>query len=328
MNPSIIKHLGTIEVLLQEEIICRLPYNHTSEWKPFYWKSSVKGDFNPISLLYSQGWMRNTDIEIAINNWWKIEKTGVLTPEGDNFYADCVFEYDEDEVDRESPEFQERQNIYQQLSKLLISSLYNLEVYQFSSSVEYSCFAIVGQQLDDESWICFTSKVPQETPDFSDILVNQDNTALITPLDKPKSNLEFQVDKILESLTPVITYGHYDGGYDNTYQHQIVYQTGSTKEISLQNALIKSGFIKVGNFQSFYPDEREYLFNGYYGSDEEGQELYQKYQRLNSFLKANFPELRIYTFRFRDYTKIFIVGKSVENDRVGLKLDSEFDYNP
>ena len=81
MNPSTTQLLATLEVILQEKIICRLPYNHTSEWQPFHWESSVKGEFNPISLLYSQGWMRNTNIEIAINNWQEIEKNGIPKPE-------------------------------------------------------------------------------------------------------------------------------------------------------------------------------------------------------------------------------------------------------
>jgi hypothetical protein len=51
MNPSTTKILATLEFLLQKEIICRLPSNHTSEWKPFYWESSVKGNFNLISYF-------------------------------------------------------------------------------------------------------------------------------------------------------------------------------------------------------------------------------------------------------------------------------------
>ena len=55
MNPSTIQTLATLEVLLQEEIICRLPYNHTSEWEPFHWESSVKGEFNfSISTLFTR----------------------------------------------------------------------------------------------------------------------------------------------------------------------------------------------------------------------------------------------------------------------------------
>ena len=81
MNPSTTQLLGTIEVLLQEEMECILPYNHTSEWQPFHWESSVTGEFNLIFLLYSQGWMRSTDIEIAIQNWQEIEKNGIPTPE-------------------------------------------------------------------------------------------------------------------------------------------------------------------------------------------------------------------------------------------------------
>ncbi|MEO1432285.1 MAG: hypothetical protein AAFS12_18205 [Cyanobacteria bacterium J06632_19] len=89
-------------------------------------------------------------------------------------------------------------------------------------------------------------------------------------------HLESQLDKILASLTPVLTYGHYDGGYEHTYLHKIIYQTASTKQTALQNALIKSEFLQITEFKSFYPDQREYLFQSF-DSEEEGQELYQKY---------------------------------------------------
>ena len=339
MNPLTTQILATLEILLQEKMECILPYNHRSKWKPFYWESSVKAEFNLISLLYSQGWMRNTDIEIAIQNWQEIEKNGIPTPEEYNDYADGIleeeeeYEYEEFEqleeyyegiVDRKSPEFQQRKNIYQQLSKLLKSNLQNLEVYQFSCSVKYSCFAIVGQ-LKNQNWICVTSTVPQETPDLSHILVVKNNIEIFS--DKPKSDFEYQINRIIESLKSVLIYGHYDGGYDHTYLHKIIYQTASAKQTALQNALIASGFIQIAEFKSFYPDEREYLFQSF-GSEEEGEELYEKYQHLNSFIKTKFSELTLYTFRFWDYTQLFIIGESTENDQVGLRLTSEFDYNP
>ena len=199
-----------------------------------------------------------------------------------------------------------------------------LEIYQFSCSIEYSCFAIVGQ-LNNQNWICVTSSVPQETPDLSHIFVVVNN--LETLSNKYKSDSESQINQILESLKSVLIYGHYYGGYDHTYLHKIIYKTASTKQTALQNALIASGFLQIATFKSFYPDEREYLFQSF-GSEEEGEELYQKYQHLNSFLKAKFPELILYTFRFWDYTQLFILGESTENDRVGLRLTSEFDYNP
>ena len=324
MNPLTTQLLASLEVLLQEEIECRLPNNHTSDWQPFYWDFLVKGEFNPISLLYSQGWMKNTDIEIAINNWQEIERMGVPTLDEYSSYAESVFEYEEDEVDRNSPQFQQRKNYYKQLSKLLKSNLYDLEVYEFSCWAEYSCFAIVGQ-LNNQNWICVTSSVPQETPDLSHIFVVVNN--LETLSNKYKSDSESQINQILESLKSVLIYGHYYGGYDHTYLHKIIYKTASTKQTALQNALIASGFLQIATFKSFYPDEREYLFQSF-GSEEEGEELYQKYQHLNSFLKAKFPELILYTFRFWDYTQLFILGESTENDRVGLRLTSEFDYNP
>ncbi|MEM1394741.1 MAG: hypothetical protein AAGG00_15910, partial [Cyanobacteria bacterium P01_H01_bin.150] len=98
MNPLTTKLLGTLQILLQEEIECHLPDNHSSDWEPFYWDFLIKGEFNPISLLYSQGWMRNTDIEIAIKNWQEIEENGITTPKRYNDYADYTLEYGKDKV--------------------------------------------------------------------------------------------------------------------------------------------------------------------------------------------------------------------------------------
>mgnify|MGYP001793251779 CR=1 FL=1 len=91
MNPSTTPTLATLEILLQEEMECILPYNHSSYWQPFYWESSVKEEFNLISLLYSQGWMKNTDIEIAIKNWQEIEQNGIPIFGEYTFYADSIF---------------------------------------------------------------------------------------------------------------------------------------------------------------------------------------------------------------------------------------------
>ena len=82
----------------------------------------------------------------------------------------------------------------------------------------------------------------------------------------------------------------------------------------------------IHNF-SYFPDSRKYIFTDY-SEREEGSILFEKYQKLNKFLKIKFAELIMYKFTFWDYTHIFIVGQSVDDDWVGLRLTSEFDYNP
>ncbi|BAZ11926.1 hypothetical protein NIES4071_37540 [Calothrix sp. NIES-4071] len=317
--------LGTIEVLLEERLICRLPCNETSEWKPFVWDSDEKGELNTISLLKIEGWIKPTDIEIAIQNWQDIEQSGVPTPYDD--YAEDRFD-DDDYQDRAAPEFVNRKVIYQQLADYITANLKNLQVYQLSSDSVYSCFAIVGE-IEEDNWICITSTVPQETPNFEDILVVEDKDESVFGIlhNESKSTIVSQIKKILSSLTPVKIYGFYDGAYEHTYQHQILYQVASTEEQVFEKALTLSKFLDINKFKTFYPDPEEYIFTDYAGR-EEGAEWYSQYQRLNEFLKNNFTQLMVYKFNFWKYTHVFVIGQSSGNDWVGLRLKSEFDYNP
>ena len=318
--------LGTIEVLLEEELICILPYNQTSQWKPFVWDSEEKGELSAISLLKSEGWIKPTDIEIAIQNWQAIEQSGIPTLDEYDDYAEGRFDED-DYQDREAPEFVSRKSSYRQLAEYITANIKNLQVYQLSSHRVYSCFAIVGE-LEDASWICITSTVPQETPEFEDILVTQpQNYSDLNNLPNESNNIVNQIEKVLEPLTPVQTYGFYDGGYEHTYQHQILCKTASTEEDALQKALISSKAMDIKPFKTFYPDPNEYIFTDYSGR-EEGIEWYNQYQQLNNFLTTNFTRLIMYKFNFWNYTHIFVIGKSSSNDWVGLRLTSEFDYNP
>ena len=105
-----------------------------------------------------------------------------------------------------------------------------MEVYQFSCLADDSCFGISADyyyfvivgQLDNKSWISVTSTVPKETPDFNHVVTAEDNTKVSPP--QPNNDLEFQINQILQSLTPVLTYGHYDGCYYRSFHHQILYQ--------------------------------------------------------------------------------------------------------
>lgn len=318
--------LGTIEVLLEKELICILPYNQTSEWKPFVWDSEEKGELSVISLLKSEGWIKHTDIEIAIQNWQDIEQSGVPTPDGDDHYAEERFDED-DYQDREAPEFVSRKDVYRELAEYITANVKNLQVYQLSSHRVYSCFAIVGE-LGDASWIYITSTVPQETPDFEDILVttNQDDFNL-NNLRNESNNIVNEIEKILEPLAPIKIYGFYDAAYEHTYQHQILWKTASTEEEALKKALILSKVLDIKHFKTFYPDPEEYIFTDY-SDREEGIKWYNQYQQLNNFLTTNFTQLIIYKFNFWNYTHVFVIGKSSGNDWVGLRLTSEFDYNP
>lgn len=325
MHPTTEQLLATLEVLLEEKLICRLPSNKTSSWLPFVWNSSQKVEFNAINLLRSEGWIQPTDIEVAIRNWQEIEERG--TPTEDDYRAEERFD-EEEYQQRNGREFKARKEIYRQLVGFLQAKLKEIRVVKLSCWWEYSCFTILGK-TDSGDWICVASTVPLETPEFSDILVTYDDaeSTPIATLHKSTVALKEQLDEILKSLTPVTIYGHYDGGYGNTYEHKIICEAAPTEDKALQEALFSSGLLGISQFKTFYPDAGEYIFTGY-STREEGTKLYERYQRLNGFFTNNFPKLLMYEFSFWDRKQIFVVGQSADNDWVGVRLTSLFYYNP
>ena len=84
--------------------------------------------------------------------------------------------------------------------------------------------------------------------------------------------------------------------------------------------------IKTKNLLSRLENIVEPLSSAYAGIGSDGDEPFHAFAW--STIKAKFTELIVYKFRFWDYTHIFIFGKSADNDQLGLKLTSEFDYNP
>ncbi|MBW4511060.1 MAG: nuclease A inhibitor family protein [Scytonematopsis contorta HA4267-MV1] len=329
MHQKTEKILATLEVLLEDEIIFRLPYNHTSIWETFIWCSREKGEFNLLSLLANEDWIQLTDTEIAINNWLEIEERG--TPVKVDHLAEKRFD-EEDYQNRESEEFTNRKNIYEKLSEFLTNNLENLQTYQLGIPTDpweqYSYFVVVGK-IPGGNWICVTSTVPRETKNFEDIIVTENQVILPAEIVLKNSTLMFgqKIQAILENLAPITIYGHYDGGYRNTYQHKIIHKVAETKEEVMELAFLSSGLLEVSEFKTFYPDPEEYIFTDY-GGREKGSKIYNKYKHLNQFLQANFAKLIMYKFSFWNYTQIFILGKSSNDDSVGLRLTSLFDYNP
>lgn len=59
MNSQTEQTFATLELLLEEQIICRLPCNHTSIWEPFLWDFSIEGNLlDAVSLLKNEEWIQ------------------------------------------------------------------------------------------------------------------------------------------------------------------------------------------------------------------------------------------------------------------------------
>ncbi|MEH2064002.1 MAG: hypothetical protein V7K50_17340 [Nostoc sp.] len=63
-------------------------------------------------------------------------------------------------------------------------------------------------------------------------------------------NLITQVQILLNNLTPITNYGYYHGGYNYTYQHQIVGALAKTKTTAIELAL-----------QAVTPSQSEFDYN-------------------------------------------------------------------
>ncbi len=80
MNPETEQCLGTLEVLLEEEIRYSLPcHEYSATLKPYAWDATIKGEFTPLNLIKSEGWIIKTDPEIAFANWLWIEQNGLAS---------------------------------------------------------------------------------------------------------------------------------------------------------------------------------------------------------------------------------------------------------
>ena len=157
MQPETEQILATLELLLENELLCLLPYNHASYWQPFLWNSAETGEFNLLNLLQTEGWMQPTEPEVAVESWQQLEQRGTATE--DDYYAP---EWEERENILEPEAYQLRAEHYQALLIILQTQLNELKAFKLSCSPEYACSILLGK-TETGDWICLAPTVPQET---------------------------------------------------------------------------------------------------------------------------------------------------------------------
>lgn len=314
---------ASLEVLLENKLLCLLPNNDASYWQPFIWDSAEKGEFNVLKLLQAEGWMHPTDPELAVKSWQKIEQRGTATQDDT-----AAPEWEDRENILEPEAYQLRAEYYQALLNLLQTQLQELKAFKLSCSPKYACYILLGKTAAEDS-LCIAPTVPQETGNLGEAIVTVpwQNSEVNANVKDTTLLIKEEIDDILAALTPINIYGHYEGGYNHTYDHKIVCNVGSTDKLALQATLHSSGLFEMADFREIYPNRHDYIFTNY-STKEKGEELYQRYQKLKSFLKKNFYQIVMYRLKFWNLEQIYLVGQLANNDWVGLKLTSEFDYNP
>ena len=125
-------------------------------------------------------------------------------------------------------------------------------------------------------------------------------------------------------------YNH-DGLAYSVFEHKICCEIGKTEEEAIKRVLCRSGMLKKGSFEGFYPD-REFFSNNYgdyyYDNWENVQDCYECYQNLGLFLKNNLDNLTFYRYTLWIHEHIYIIGQAQSHDWLGLKLYSTYRDNP
>ena len=70
--------LGTLEVLLEKELrFCLSCHEDGGPLKPYVWDATTQGTFTPLRVIQSEGWITQTDPEVAVTNWQWSEHSGL-----------------------------------------------------------------------------------------------------------------------------------------------------------------------------------------------------------------------------------------------------------
>lgn len=220
MEPETEQRLATLEVLLEKEIYYSLPcHEDRATLQPYAWDATTKGEFTPLNLIKSEGWIIKTDPEIAFANWLWIEQNGLASS------RIHVYDRDPDRFLLDEPSKNKRYQQYSNLLDLLTEEIKDLQAFNFSYNSYYSLSVVVGRVPDNQRWICLSATVPQETPKFIDELI------YCSPYKETKqSNLEAEklpqfeitINDILKELGDIKIYGYYDGGYNQIHSHSII----------------------------------------------------------------------------------------------------------
>lgn len=106
MKPETKRLLGTLEVL------CKNPSY------ALFWETEKRGEFTLLNFMQQQGFIKLTDLEVAVENWRETELRG--TASRDDYYA---------------PEPEDRINILDEETKTFRSDKYRLLLQTLASNL-------------------------------------------------------------------------------------------------------------------------------------------------------------------------------------------------
>lgn len=307
MKPETEQLLGTLEVLYDGQIL--------------FWETSTQGEFNFWNLMISEGFVNLTDLELAFDHWQNIEHWGTPTNQqafGDDEYAPLRSEREDDWNESIATE---RQGYYQQLQQLVTNHLQNLQAYELYTFYtqahqsftwqhrDFSVSIVVGE-TSDRHWFCLAPTVPDQASYHRRKRNQSAQQAAIAcePSSAAAQTLISQIQSLLDNLTPIPIYGYYYGGYNYTYQHQLVGAIAKTKATAIELALSSAAMVILEK-----PPTVEYAYNS---------------SKISEFMNQCLRDHTLYSLSFWDVAYTYEVGQTPAGDWIGWRSQSEFEYNP
>jgi hypothetical protein len=305
MKPETEQLLGTLEVLSQ--------YNCC---QPLFWETATQGEFSLWNLLISQGFVSQTDVELAFEHWQNIERWGTPTDQTLNDY-----EYAPPRSDRKHDDWNEaittqRQEIYDRLRELLNAYLPNQQAYKLSVPKAFPrgenpafCVSIVVGEMVNGQWLCLAPTVPDQVS-FNRRQPNQ-VTAPAISVDTLQVNAEVanQLSSLLNKLQPIKIYGYYHGGYNYSYEHRIVGAIALTQISAIECALQAAEMLVLRK------------------PAVESQDVSSS-REISKFMNRCLRDRTIYSLSFWDIGYTYEFGQTPANDWIGIRSSSKFKYNP
>lgn len=305
MKPETERLLGTLEVL-----------SHNPSYTLF-WETEIDGEFSLLKFMQRQGFVKPTDLEVAVENWREAELRGTAGRE--DYYAPEP-EYRNNLFDEETLAF--RAEKYRLLLQKLASNLAEIQAFIVSAhhleaysewSHPYYDFCVVIGQTKDKDWLCLAPTVCNEVEVFY-------STDKSPPKSQPKSTESLgkntkkvlsQIQKIVSELTPTIMYGYYGGGYNHTYDHQIFCEAASNKGLAFERVLSQAGMLKITAIEEVQNDN-----------------TLDSREKINQFINSELDPVNAYSLAFWDIGYVYKLGQNSVGDWLGVSLFREFEYNP
>ncbi len=129
--------LGTLEVLLDKELDLFLPcHENGAKLKPFVWDTNIQGAFTPLNLIQSEGWMAQTDIELAFNSWQWSEDTCLAAKGIFDACSDYLDDRDDENIVLDNETKIDRGKKYQVLRNAIEVNIPCIQAFTLSSLVK------------------------------------------------------------------------------------------------------------------------------------------------------------------------------------------------